>query len=707
MPAGRWIGYRFGHEASLPGLTNHLGSLQAEVDPIAVKHVVFPPLSSAEETTGMTTLDGTLLAVSGRAVEMRWHLAGLQRRISHGTWRLESETIAVTGAAAVLVAVTLTNASRRRHTADLRLRLSGRGRNTAGEGYLWGVPAVSTTVSTLNRNEGLAVSERYEAGRQAVAFASPVEACCSMQGVAGLVAGEVTYSDGRLILALELDPGASRTFHVVMAWGDTPAAAASLFDRLANAPGAAERRTTRSWEREWRAATATIARSLGGRASALEGLSPHLREVHDMALATAMYLRRDYASTVKGLYLTLFPRHGEGSFYLWDVGMACPYLVRLDPLAVRGMAEAAAAAIDVYAQQSMNAFTGVGGGWYYAANQWSLFRMAWSYVTATGDHAWLGHRLGGMRSGQTVLTMLEELALSWTTATPGGKPLTTRTRSNARRAAPANADSGSAAFAVVVQMPEAVPQGYPFAVADVGDRGSLLEGTTSYAHQVASMNAGYVWMMRRLAEFHVFAGRQERAAELRGLADGLASEVLRMYRPTDGFFSCGRPDGTIHPSRVSQDHLMVMLGMAEDLSEEMRAGLVASFERELRTPGWMRCVSPDEPDVTSGIRADVTFVGCYAGWTALMAEGLCRIGHRDLAGAWLERIAAVTAQGPFAQAYWAETQVDPIHGGAVKSTDELPHGTHWAEMGGVSFGASIIAGVLGIELAPPVRRRRS
>jgi hypothetical protein len=705
-PAGRWIPYRFGHEASLPGLTNHLGSLQAEADPVAVKHVVFPPLSAAEETTGMTTLDGVLLAASGRPVEMRWSLGRLERRCVVGGWRLDSETIAVDGAPAVIVALTIRNPGRRRRCADLRLRFSGRGRNTGGEGYLWAVPAVATTVATLNRNEGLAVSERHDPRRHAVAFAATAEPCCSLQGVSGLRRGEASWADGRLRLSLAVAAGASRTIHVVLAWGRDAASATSLYDRLAAAPRAALAANRRVWTAAWRTTRADLLRSLGSRRGEVARLQTGQRAMLGNAMATALYLRRDYPSRVEGLYLTLFPRHGEGSFYLWDVGMAAPFLARLDAPALRGMAEAAASSIDIYAQQSMNAFTGAGGGWHYAANAWSLFRLAWSYIAASGDRAWLKKRLSGIRQGQTVLAMLEELALAWTTATPGREPLTTRSRTRTARSRPAQSDGGSAPFAVSVEMPVDVGGGYPFAVADVGDRGTLLEGTTSYAHQVASMNAGYVWMMRRLADLHDHAGDAPRAIELRRLAHGLSAEILCMYRPADGFFASGQPGGSVHPSRVSLDHLMVMTCMPEDLGPQVRKGLVASFRRELQTPGWMRCVSPAEPDVTSGIRVDVTFVGCYAGWVALMAEGLCRIGQAGLAGDWLERMAAVTAQGPFGQAYWAENQMPPVHGGAAKSTDEMPQGTHWAEMGGVAFGATIIAGLLGIELAPPATRER-
>ncbi len=91
-PYGRWQSFWFSRETSLPGLTNHFGSLQAEADPVAVKHAVFPPVSAAEETTGMTWLDGALFAASGQPVRARWSLAVLERRATFQNWTLDTRT---------------------------------------------------------------------------------------------------------------------------------------------------------------------------------------------------------------------------------------------------------------------------------------------------------------------------------------------------------------------------------------------------------------------------------------------------------------------------------------------------------------------------------------------------------------------------------------------------------------------------------------
>ncbi len=702
MPESGWQTYQYSHEASQPGLTNHLGSLQVEADPIAVKHVVIPPISSAEETTGMLTVDGQLCAATGLPVHTRWRPHSIDRRVTLNHWLIESQTIMPPCEQAVAISVTVTNQTSLARQADLRIRLSGRCRNTGNEGYLWLVPSISTTVATLNRSEGLDVVEEFDSALDAVAFHNLSEPCCSIQGVVGTA---IRWDGHRIVIDSEVEPKDSMTFTILIVYGSELEETGSRYERLAKNSRQLFDTTRDYWQEQWRSLITPLCSALNQGPNASEAvLSEELRGILLNATITALYLRRDYPNVCheNQLYLTLFPRHGEGSFYLWDAGMAADYMGRLDPQALRAQTELAAAGIDFYAEQSINALNGQGGGWYYAANLWAVFRMAWGVLCGTGDLGWLDEPLQGLRKGQTVLQMLEELSLAWTTCTPGQQPLTQRThRVNDKRTLPISNESGGAAFANTVALPTVdAESSYPFDLADTGDRGTHLEACTTYEHQVAGANAGFVWMMRCVADLYEHRSNQARADELRQLATDYAGRVLKLFRPEDGFFSCGKPDGRIHPSRVSQDHIMVMLCMADDLTVDMREKLYESFTRELQTPAWMRCVSPQDPDVVSGFRSDTTWCGSYAGFVALMAEGLCRIGYREAAMQWLERVSVVTRQGPFAQSYWAETHRPTIFDGPAKATDELPQGTHWCEMGGVAFGSTILHGVLGKSWTP-------
>ena len=67
---------------------------------------------------------------------------------------------------------------------------------------------------------------------------------------------------------------------------------------------------------------------------------------------------------------------------------------------------------------------------------------------------------------------------------------------------------------------------------------------------------------------------------------------------------------------------------------------------------------------------------------------------------WLEGVAKVTRQGPFAQAYWAEDVYPPEAGAAAKCFDELTQGNHWVICSGTLFAEMVIDGICGLHATP-------
>jgi hypothetical protein len=77
--------------------------------------------------------------------------------------------------------------------------------------------------------------------------------------------------------------------------------------------------------------------------------------------------------------------------------------------------------------------------------------------------------------------------------------------------------------------------------------------------------------------------------------------------------------------------------------------------------------------------------------------GAMRAGHWDpWFETWIGGLARITAQGPFAQAYWAEDMSDPEAGAAAKAFDDLPQGNHWAIASGAHFAEMVLDGVAGL-----------
>ncbi|MBC7372645.1 MAG: hypothetical protein H7323_01465, partial [Frankiales bacterium] len=57
--------HRFGDLWNPPGLTNFLGCAQADLDPVAVRSISFPPLATGDLVTGTLFLDDRLFTALG------------------------------------------------------------------------------------------------------------------------------------------------------------------------------------------------------------------------------------------------------------------------------------------------------------------------------------------------------------------------------------------------------------------------------------------------------------------------------------------------------------------------------------------------------------------------------------------------------------------------------------------------------------------
>src|SRR5690606_38944511 len=133
-------------------------------------------------------------------------------------------------------------------------------------------------------------------------------------------------------------------------------------------------------------------------------------------------------------------------------------------------------------------------------------------------------------------------------------------------------------------------------LADYGTAANLLECVSTYTHKVASFNAANVWNGRTVAAMLRLAGRDEEAGELEGTAGALASAVLELYLPGEGYFGCRQPDGELVPVRHCLDFFTVLQCMPDALSPEQVEEMVAFFLRELKTRTWMHALSPLDPD---------------------------------------------------------------------------------------------------------------
>jgi hypothetical protein len=648
-------------EWSRPGLTNFLGSLQATGDPTAIRNIVFPPLSGAEESTAYLLLNGKLLTATRVATSVSWCPWGIRREATINDWQIESRLTMVAGEQAVYQAITVTNTFAETRHLNADLRLSGRLVNRGPESWYWGIPKVAVTLDALHGYAGLYPKvTRIEDNGYLFQESIPDK---PEKQPGGEFAGQAYNAQvvhptpdqwlesGDIRFSRVLDTGESLVIHLVIAMDATDAAGETAM-RLLNNKGELFSESEALWRSTWNSAFRQNNGTFSGFLPDWD-VEEELAPVAASSILCALQSRRTFRY-LQGdpVYNISTPRRVEACFYPNDWSLAGDLLVGLDPDVTwkqLGMALKA----DIRRNNQVNLLTGRGGdaftnGWPYTIDVFNCFYVAWQLWQREGARVEeLVSRRVPTRSGEKSLRdVFEDLGLDW------------RNR-----------------------------KAQDFGLADYGPKEELLECVSTYAHIVAGLNAGAVWMLRRLAEMYQKTGDSKSAEAVTAEADELVSAIVdRLYVKGRGFFKAMSPDGRTCEVRHCWDTGMVLFCIGDELPREMVREMVMFFRDELMTPGWIRALSPlDRDAATSGIRADHQFNGAFGAWPAQVAIGLLRVGERNLVRQWLAGIARTARQGPFGQAHYAEESYPETFGGATKVTEEVPQCCHWSNISGGLF----------------------
>jgi len=561
----------------------------------------------------------------------------------------------VPGECALVQRVRFTNTASVPKPLDIAFRMSGRCVNRGIKDWFWAVPTVSTQVADLHHSSGLNPKVEINDGRgklftypdqakSGAASDGPHHNACCYQVLNPTPERWLRNGDAGYIFAC--DAGESVVLDLALVMGSDPQITVALGDSLVTGVEDLIAKAEADWRQTWNDVFIPGNPTFSGHLENLD-LPEDLVPVAVSAVMGLLAHRRTLG-VLEGVayYNILTPRRCETGFYNWDFCLASPTLARLDPDAVWRQLAMVWQQDDWRKYNQYNFMTGEGAGWPYRADTFNLFFAHWNLWEASGRSPDLLARTFDTQDGRrTFLSCLEELAIDYRKDVDGASGL-----------------------------------------ADFGGKEGLLECVTTYEHQVASLNAGAVWCLERLAELRDSNGHTSDAAALRAEATHLAAAVKELYVEGHGFFQCRQPDGSRRDVRMAYDVAMVLYAMGERLSLEQQQEIVDFFQRELQTPGWLRQLSPQDGDAAvSGTRADHQFCGAYAAWPALFSLGLLKIGRSDIVGDWLNGIARTAMQGPFGQGHWDESMVPPTAGGATKVTDELPHGTHWSDISGALF----------------------
>jgi hypothetical protein len=631
-----------------PGLTNQWGCAQAAMDVAAVRSIAFPPFaqgemnvaplgSGGELLTAVLYVDGEYFASTKTPIEFVWQPDRVERRSVYKGLELSSVTVVPFNTMSVAVKLTVRNTTPEQKKTEIKLAINGGATKSVKPWDAAYSPGEYDNTRTIDPQRNAIV-------------------CRSKYTEAFVIQGASPKPDSMLpswiVFSLDLAPNESRSIVFVNSLGGTQAAAEKDYDAIVNSFDTVAKATADEWNAQFKAAFTPNNDRFSGFVPTLVTTDENVKRIYHSAVLSALYFRRTTPHSVYGTaYVTLMPRYWETATFLWDISLSAMLLSMLDPAVLKRMMETWMT-LDVHKHFGTEFLTGAGIGPWYSVNDYAMSRMAKEYLRWTGDKAWLDKTVGG----KTVFEHLVDYAEHW-------------------RALDTNKHG----------------------LADYGGVTNLLEAVSSYVHEVAGLNAANVHNLRFAAELVEFKGDKAKAAALRKEADELGRRVLELYVPGKGIWKCRLPDGSYNEVHHCYDFGTTLMNIGDMMPTSQKKEMVAFFNRELKTPTWMRALSTRDLDVTFSIRPDHQWTGAYCSWPALALSGLFAAGEVELANEWMKGLAKTSMQGPYAQAHFTETFHAPeSNGGAIKSPSDQPYINDWACVSGCNYLEPIVDSIFGI-----------
>lgn len=636
--------HRFGDMFSLPGLTNFLGNVQADLDIAGIRSLNFPPFATSDSIAGCLFVDGKLFKSTGVPVTFTWYPDRIERTAEWDGLRFRSTTVLCPKAMASLVRLAIKNETASPRNVSLKFGLQGGVTQSRKAWTTWAPP-------TENDNEALT-----DVMPNGVAFRARSSNAFSCQAISRKTDSITPRS---MVCTISLSPGEEQSVTFVHALGESLQEVVPLVRDVLSNP---ERQITRSreeWNAELRAVFTPGNDRYSGFLPSLETTDREILRLYHTGILGVICFKRDSPFSVIGrAYDTLLPKFWLTVTFLWDYSLSSIVHALLDPAVMRKYLELWMLT-DIHTCFGTEYLTGGPVGPWYSVNDFAMNLMAWDYLRWTGDFGWLhrtpeGHT-GAAQDPLTVRQYLVQYAENWRQFRATG------------------------------------------GLADYGGILNLLECVSTYVHQIASLNAGNVFSMRFVADLLESAGESSRGAALRAEADQLVRDIQPLYADGKGYWRSRFPDGTMVDVHHCYDFFTVLNTIGPDLSKRQKAEMVEFCKREFHSPAWMHALSCDDDDAIFSVRPDHQWIGAYPAWPPQAVLALFRAGEHDFAYRWLKGLARSANQGPFGQAHFVETIIEPDQGGARKAPIDIPYMTDWTVSSGGSWVSAIIEGLFGVE----------
>lgn len=627
--------HRTGDLFNPPGLTNFFGCLQAAPGIMAVQHLTFAPYSQGDTWIGTLTLNDRCLHTSGQPIHYLWRPDRIDRHMRLDSFDLHTRTVMGVRAQTVTIALRIKNTASDQQKVRLRIQ-TGDGVIHSRDGWKTPYspkegPAISVTPwegtpppETLVRNTRTMLPDGV-----GLWYASQTSTAFSLQAT---VPPPDSIDRSWLTFALDLAPGEERTLYFFVGVGGDKERLAATFEKWRGDPATSFVVAEADWQAEVEAVFTPSNDRYSGHLPTLVTQNEDLQRIYRNAIIGVVYFKREHPGSQYGrTYTTLMPRYWVTTTFMNDWSLSAYLLAMLDPDCLRKQVELWLAR-DIYSHFGTEYVSGGNAGNWYSCNDFALTRLITAYLRVTGDVGWLEQVVGGRSIQAHLLHMAHHYR---------------------------DLDKGSG-------------------LADYGDRNSLLEAVGSYTHEVASLNAANVWILREVAALLDHLGKENEAEGLRQEAADLMPQVQALYVPGAGYWACRQPDGEMVPVRHVWDFIHTINFLYDNLPPEQIDEMVAFFQQELQSPAWMAALSPLDEDTGFSLRPDHQWNGSFPAWVAFAACALARAGRWKMLAGWLPGLARSANQGPYSQAHFVETYADPEEGGARKAPTEWPYINDWA-----------------------------
>jgi hypothetical protein len=575
-----------------PSVNNFSGAVKSNNNIAGFTCLTIAPFSQGGQS-GEMLIDGHEI----KATDSKWYPYQVVRRTNNNSLYIETQMRMPFNQQGLLLRAIFQNNTNKAITQSVSINLFTKIRQYPNEAWkTWGTPRPGDKKITIKTDgrAGVVTSDNLSAATTSVYFVqSPSEI-------------KTDSTNCTATWQLKLQPGQKITIEYAMAIDKDADSSTAHAKAMVKNFAYVFTQAKEKWDATWRSAFVPHNKFFSGYLPTLTTNDARIKRVYyQSALVPLLLCRTTYPFNNK-FFATAGPEWANTLEYFWDASMWPTLWALLEPKTMRQQL-LNWFNVDVHACYAIDGMSGKGAGPWYAANDWSIFRCAEAYISVTGDV----NVLKEQANGKTLLEQLNGLATYF----------------------------------------EKIPLHEKTLLANYGGPQNLLECSPTYIEGVPSLNAANVYMLRHMAVYNRWAGKQSLAMQQEEKAKMLLQEVKSLYEPGQGVWSALDKKGNKIPLRHCFDYIMVGESLYEDLEDSVKMQMTKFVEDELLTTTWMRAMSLKDPAAANSDRPDHGPMGSYDGWPPLVAGVMSLFGHFNKSIAFLRAVEPVTHEGPFAQAH--------------------------------------------------------